>query len=154
MNWDAIGAIGEIIGAVAVVATLLYLSAQIRQSNRATKSASIQEAATAMNELNGWVVGDESLARIYRVGLANYADLNEDEAVRFSLLMLSAFHVFETIFLQNRVGTIESSVWDAETRSLRAMVAQAGCAHWWQQNPYAFTQEFRSFVNQQIETST
>ena len=32
MNWDAIGAIGELLGAVAVVLTLGYLAAQIRQS--------------------------------------------------------------------------------------------------------------------------
>ena len=31
MNWDAIGAIGEIIGAIAVVSTLFYLAVQIRQ---------------------------------------------------------------------------------------------------------------------------
>jgi hypothetical protein len=34
MNWDALGAIGEIIGAVAVVATLIYLAVQIRQNTR------------------------------------------------------------------------------------------------------------------------
>jgi hypothetical protein len=28
MNWDAIGAIGEVIGAVAVVASLVYLAVQ------------------------------------------------------------------------------------------------------------------------------
>ena len=34
MNWDAIGAFGEIIGAIAVVISLLYLATQIRQSNK------------------------------------------------------------------------------------------------------------------------
>ena len=30
MNWDAIGAVGEIIGAIAVVVTLFYLARQIK----------------------------------------------------------------------------------------------------------------------------
>lgn len=34
MNWDALGAIGEIIGAFAVVITLIYVAAQMRQNNR------------------------------------------------------------------------------------------------------------------------
>ncbi len=34
MNWDAIGAIGELVGAVAVVATLIYFAQQIRGSSR------------------------------------------------------------------------------------------------------------------------
>ena len=33
MNWDAIGAIGELVGAAAVVGTLFYLAIQIRLSN-------------------------------------------------------------------------------------------------------------------------
>ena len=36
MNWDAIGAIGEILGAIAVVATLFYLAVQIRYARIAT----------------------------------------------------------------------------------------------------------------------
>lgn len=34
MNWEAIGAVGEVVGAVAVIATILYLAAQVRMSNR------------------------------------------------------------------------------------------------------------------------
>jgi hypothetical protein len=32
MRWDAVGAIGEILGALAVVATLFYLARQIRHN--------------------------------------------------------------------------------------------------------------------------
>jgi hypothetical protein len=32
MNWDAIGAIAELLGAVGVIASLVYLATQIRQS--------------------------------------------------------------------------------------------------------------------------
>jgi hypothetical protein len=39
MNWEAFGAIGEIAGAVAVIATLFYLSLQIRQANKVNASA-------------------------------------------------------------------------------------------------------------------
>ena len=35
MNWEALGAIGEIVGAVAVIATLAYLAVQIRQNSLA-----------------------------------------------------------------------------------------------------------------------
>jgi flagellar biogenesis protein FliO len=31
MNWEAIGAVGKIFGAIAVIATLIYLAKQIRQ---------------------------------------------------------------------------------------------------------------------------
>lgn len=41
MNWDAIGAIGEIIGATAVFLTLAYLALQIRQSTKAIQASAV-----------------------------------------------------------------------------------------------------------------
>ena len=35
MNWEAIGAVGEVLGAGAVMITLGYLAVQIRQSTQA-----------------------------------------------------------------------------------------------------------------------
>ena len=34
MDWDAIGAVGEILGAIAVVVTLIYFGKQLTQANR------------------------------------------------------------------------------------------------------------------------
>ena len=45
MNWDAVGAIGEIVGALAVVATLGYLASQIRQTRKATLAEIYQSRA-------------------------------------------------------------------------------------------------------------
>ena len=49
MNWDLVAALGEIVGAIAVVVSLLYLAAQIKQSNR--QSASDTAAVVAAHEI-------------------------------------------------------------------------------------------------------
>ena len=41
MNWDALGAIGEIVGAVGVIATLAYLAVQVRQNTGAIRGATL-----------------------------------------------------------------------------------------------------------------
>ena len=41
MNWDAIGAVGEIIGAVVVIVTLLYVAKQIRQNVQVPGNGSV-----------------------------------------------------------------------------------------------------------------
>ena len=46
MNWEAIGAIGEVIGALAVVASLIYLASQIRQNNKLARNDSLQTVAS------------------------------------------------------------------------------------------------------------
>ena len=45
MNWDAIGAIGEIISAIAVLGTLIYLAVQIRQSSDTQRAQTHQQLA-------------------------------------------------------------------------------------------------------------
>lgn len=45
MNWDAIGAIGEIVGAMAVLVTLIYLAVQIRQSSDTQRAQTHQQLA-------------------------------------------------------------------------------------------------------------
>ena len=47
MNWEAIGAVGEILGAIAVVLTLAYLAMQVRYAKKAATDA------TSLNRANG-----------------------------------------------------------------------------------------------------
>jgi len=42
MNWEALGALAEIVAAAAVVITLLYLAIQVRHSNRQTEIDSLR----------------------------------------------------------------------------------------------------------------
>jgi hypothetical protein len=64
MNWDAAGAIGEIMGAVAVLATLLYLAKQIRQSNQFSIAANEISIRDSFGRINEALYGDTELARI------------------------------------------------------------------------------------------
>ena len=51
MNWDAIGAAGEIVGAAAVVASLAYLAAQIRAQSRESRLAAMHQISVGMREV-------------------------------------------------------------------------------------------------------
>ena len=50
MNWDAIGAVGEIVGAMAVVASLIYLASQIKHQN----SISLRDSRSKI--LDKWAI--------------------------------------------------------------------------------------------------
>ena len=42
MNWEAIGAVGEVFGALGVIATLGYLAVQIRQNTKTVRTSTYQ----------------------------------------------------------------------------------------------------------------
>ncbi len=86
MNWDAIGALGEIIGALAVLITLIYLAVQVRQAKHQLDLNSAQARAVHMRDLLMPIATDPSLASIMiKAGHPPYGDfgLNSEEAHRF-----------------------------------------------------------------------
>ena len=55
MNWDALGAIAELLGAIAVLATLLYLARQIRESSKAQTLSTYNSFIDGYMRLNEWL---------------------------------------------------------------------------------------------------
>ena len=90
MNWDAVAAIAEGLGAVGVVATLVYLASQIRQAERATL-ASLQHSTIVQGfQLNVACAAPETAPLIVKGG-ADFDALDPVERLRFALLMRATF---------------------------------------------------------------
>ena len=96
MNWDAIGAIGEVVGALAVFISLLYLALQIRSSRRSDQIIAAAGVASAVDVWLSQIVCDEKLYELYRRGLTDYDSLNKSEKGRFSLMVLRFLRSTET----------------------------------------------------------
>src|SRR5207247_5132860 len=83
MNWDAISAISQLVGSIAVVLSVLYLAMQVHRSTRVAKLATQDAAATALRELTKPFMENADLERIWRVGLEDIAALSVEERARF-----------------------------------------------------------------------
>ena len=71
MNWEAVGAVGEIVGAIAVVITLIYLARQMRQNSSALRSTTAQSAnEMAFSVYNPIVANEYGRARYTLAGTA------------------------------------------------------------------------------------
>lgn len=85
MTLQDLGALGEIIGAVAVVLSLLYVAAQIRQNTRSLRSATSFAVNQALAELNGrWVANTDGFTDLWLRGCADLDSLDPTERERFS----------------------------------------------------------------------
>ena len=79
MNWDAIGAIGEILGALAVFVTLVYLASQIKQSNDVSRFNASKDIMNQFNEINKLLATDSTMGRVLLKEGELSADENEQE---------------------------------------------------------------------------
>jgi len=87
MSWDAVGAIGEVVGAIAVVITLLYLAVQTRQNTRAVQHATTRGV---MEDANAWrfrIVEDPEIAELFRSGLRDPDSLSPNDRYRFRMFL-------------------------------------------------------------------
>ena len=94
MDWDAIGAIGEILGAIAVIASLFYVAYQVRQNTEQNKlntlsmeSASGEAINIALNDARLRLAGDSELLKVYLKGCDDPGSLTEEENLKFRLFM-------------------------------------------------------------------
>lgn len=87
MNWDAIAAIGEILGALAVLITLAYLAIQIRQNTHSVATSVYESAMSGFNEVVRFTGGSPELSSIYRRGSIDPSSLDEEELFRFGFVV-------------------------------------------------------------------
>lgn len=151
MNWEIASVLAEVVGALAVVLTLAYLAIQVRQNTTAIKAASHHAVTDSFNALNVAVIQDPQVGRIWRLGNAGYSNLTEDEQISFSFMMISYIRIFETVYYQRKLGTMEEQLFASEERSANWMITQLGFREWWASNPISFSPEFRTYINRLIE---
>ncbi len=95
MNWEA-GALGEIVGAIAVVATLGYLAIQVRHANAVAKANAYREVHQDIGQLFGDVMSDPELYRIWRSGLVKGEPLTDEDQEKLGMILVRLFGVLDS----------------------------------------------------------
>ncbi len=107
MNWDAIGAIGEVFGAVAVIATLLYLARQVGQTNQIAKASGSRELQQKYADFYTLVATNPDIkGLVTRLRDPEYIVQSEEEEEQiesFTLLLLGIWQTTAIAFEQGQI---------------------------------------------------
>ena len=146
MNWDAIGALAEVIGAVAVVVTLAYLAIQVRQNSAAIRSATRADIAKTQAELN-WRMADNP-----RIGRNAYAfiqgeEMDELDKVSAAQFLTGALRTYENQYFAYLEGNFSASVWEGYRLNVVFTATQSNFGHYWDDRKHLFSEEFRQLVD-------
>ena len=143
MNWNAIGAIGSILGALAVVATLVYLSVQVKQTQRIAKLQASQNLNDMFNQSFALVVTSPELARQVR-RLERGDDLSDEDFVQVRAYLQTQLTAWENAHIHAREG-IYLDPQEFE-RGLRAFLEMPGVARAWEYHKFTATEDFVQYV--------
>jgi hypothetical protein len=145
MNWDAIGAIGEIVGASAVVISLFYLGMQIRGQNRETRLAAMHEINSAFRESYS-AFNDGEIADIFVRGNANFQSLTDAEKVRLFATVNPLLKVLEEAFWQHKQGRLDEELWYPMARQFSFFLSAGSLQQAWKQRRSHYNDSFQEFV--------
>jgi hypothetical protein len=149
MNWDAIGSIGEALGAVGVVVSLIYLGTQIRQNTAAIRGGTAQQVTNRAGEIAQSIALNPSMTEIHYRGLRHPDSLSKEETLQFAGLMLAVFRAYENAAYQFRRGFLDPGEWSGLYNNLSSTVEQPGFIVWWTRaGRRGFSPEFQSLVDE------
>ncbi len=138
MNWDAIGAVGEIVGAAGVILSLVYLAAQIKhntkQVDEAGRSHRLETLSEVSNHFTSWramITTSREVASIWRRGRLGLEGLDDEERVQFDNLVIEMFWCFGMLFFYREEGAVCDLPEQLTLTNLPIMAGSGGVRQWW-----------------------
>ena len=123
MNWEAIGTIGEIIGSIAVVISLVYVSLQIRHANKQSEIDAFRHTWENLNQLCDVFGSSKETASIINRGRASLASLDDDEYLIFEHIHLRLLNTLESWYLQVTQTSKPGGYQDSQLANLSGIAA-------------------------------
>ena len=148
MNWEAIAAIGETIGGVAVIASLVYLAGQIRQSREIERATSIREMFHKGSEMVGYAAIHPGSLDVLRRGVADFSQLSAEEIEIFNAWGVYSLVTVEQSMYMHRDGLLPEASWRAFENFGLAIIRSPGGSEWWSLYSGVIGEEFVAAINE------
>lgn len=119
--------LAHIVGAVAVVASLVFVGLQMRQNTRAVRASMSQAHDATYQDLAGRIYASEELTKIWMKGNLSPDQMSDVERARFLLIMAAQFRFWDACFTQFREGQLPEVHWRSMERIILNMAATRAC---------------------------
>jgi len=161
MDIMELGAIGELVGGVAVIGSLVYLALQVRQSNqqafRQNAIALNDSAQAGRRELTSMFValsGDPELCHLVRHGLNDFGALAKDEKMRLNVFLSALVLNLSAPWSSEQLDLADRQAADRGIGVLVGFIKSPGGAQWWSEAKHFFLPALVRHVDQVATTES
>lgn len=139
MNWEALGAIAELLAAIGVIISFVYVARQIRQNTQVQRRSNVGDIA---QDLAGSLRSVSSDAEMSALALRAFSDLDSLEPVeryRFDCFFYGWLAAFERALLDTRDGEYPNEFLSPMSVTIAGFLRTDGGRAWWEQRSAWFT---------------
>jgi hypothetical protein len=146
---ELLGNIGEFLGAIAVVLSLLFVGYSIVQNTKATHAQTHQAITQSFMAIADIIsVRPEAFAAGVSSGSREFEELSVGDRTFFIATIFGLFKYFELMFIQHRNGNTDDESWEAWSEHIIMYFHQPGVRTWWSLRETTFHPGFRKFLNE------
>lgn len=146
--------IAEIVGAFAVVISLVYVGIQVKDSVGASRSASVNDANVALQTWYLEVGSNEQTSALFYRGLLSEEALPAEEEFQFLMMFHGVFLAFQNSFWLAEEGTLDPELLDALTAAILGVKDTPGMRRYWRQRRSYLNASFGFYVDELLERET
>ena len=147
-----IASLAEVVGAVAVVISVIYLAVQISDSNKELRSQSHYNALSLGQRPFEIELENADLARIVSVGYVDPGQLTDEEWYRFTQYQIMAFNAWEYYYYERGKDAIPEQLWiGANAYYENNVLTKPGLAKFWSEYEHIYAEPFHSYVARLIQ---
>lgn len=147
MDLPQLALIGEFLGGLSVLLTMVYLAVQVRGNTRAMHSNIAQQTHDTITNVYMDMARDEDLNRVFRLGVSDLAGLSEQDTGRFYAACTAAMFICQNLLYQSRTGSSDPEMANTFMLGLSANFHSPGFKSFWQERSFIFTKEVQGWVS-------
>ena len=147
LKLSELASMAEIIGAFAVVISLIYVGVQVNDSAGAVRSASANDANVALQNWYLQIGSDQQTSELVYEALTSEEALSNQEEFQYLMMMHGAFLAFQNSFLLAEEGTIDAELREATTAAIIGVKELPGMRRYWRQRKSYLHSGFADYVD-------
>ena len=151
-------AFAEIVGAVAVVASLIYLAVQIRQNTnglsmslRSTELAAFERNVEAGNRIREIFILNSDVSELYERGLKSYTDLGGSDKTRFGMVLSNVFSAYQGAYIRQLTYGNDPTNFAGSELKLDSLIRCSGVRDWLSSNNPDWRPQFAAMVQRRVK---
>ena len=143
MTLTEFGAVGEVVGAIGVIISLIYLSRQVRQNTQAVRTGNATSVQGNFQQLARVLYTDRGTGALMLRAMSGDADLSSEEQYAAYAYFFDFLKTAELAHYQFLRGELDGPLWEASLVFYKAYFDTPGFRAYWQRRQSAFVPEFR-----------
>ena len=152
MELEQLGNIGEILGAIATLGTLIYIAVQIRQSSDLMKRQAFDSIATRFSSWGSKLREHSDTASLYIKGGQSFDDLSGPEKEQYNWMLFEYLVISETAIEHHKSAAFKAEAVDAIVRGIVRELEKPGAKSWWNNRGRDyFSADFATLVDEKLD---